>query len=130
LLVKEGIPLHCGEEGLRGDLEVARRLAGREIMGLRRSLVASNPGIIIALARIYRLDLLEELLRKDPCPEAVWKEVTVEGKPGREKVLRAGFIQKRKTGNKRLVVLLGGFADRVKRSDSTGTRTRCGPTTH
>lgn len=29
LLAKEGIPLHYGEEELREDLEVARRLAGK-----------------------------------------------------------------------------------------------------
>ena len=39
LLVKDGIPLHYGEEELKEDLEVAKRLAGRnkEIMDLSAS---------------------------------------------------------------------------------------------
>jgi len=82
-------------------------------MELRRSfLVASNSSIIIALARICHLDLLENLFKKVIVPEAVWKEVAVEGKPGREKILRAGFIHVEKTGNKRLVAFLEEFVDR------------------
>jgi len=58
-------------------------------------LVVSNSSIIIALARICSLDLMEELFKRVIVPEAVWKEVTVEGKPGHEKVLRAGSIHDR-----------------------------------
>jgi len=46
--------------------------------------------IIIALARICRLDLMGKLFKKVFVPEAVWREVTVEGKPGREKIVRQG----------------------------------------
>jgi len=74
-------------------------------------LVVSNSSVIIALAKICRLDLLEKLFKKVIVPEAVWKEVTVEGKPGREKILRAGFIHVKKTGNKRLVAFLEEFVD-------------------
>ncbi len=74
-------------------------------------LVVSNSSIIIALARICHLDLMEKLFKKVIVPEAVWKEVIVEGKPGREKILRAGFIHMEKTGNKRLVALLEEFVD-------------------
>ena len=55
-------------------------------------IVISNSSVIIALARICRLDLLEKLFRKIVIPEAVWKEVTVADKPGSEKILKAGFI--------------------------------------
>ena len=75
-------------------------------------LVVSNSSIIIALARICHLDLMEKLFKKVIVPEAVWKELTVEGKPGREKILRAGFIHVEKTGNKRLVAFLEEFVDR------------------
>ena len=40
------------------------------------------------------------------------EEIIVEGKPGREKVLRIGFIHIEKTGNKRQVAFLEGFLDR------------------
>ena len=43
--------------------------------------VISNSSVIIALAKICRLDFLEKLFGKILVPEAVWKEVTVEGKP-------------------------------------------------
>ena len=74
-------------------------------------LVVSNSSVIIALARICRLDLLEKLFRKIIVPEAVWREIAVEGKPGREKILRAGFIHVKKADNKRLVALLEEFVD-------------------
>jgi len=73
--------------------------------------VVSNSSIIIALVRISRLDLLEKLFKKVIVPEAVWKEVTVEGKPGREKILRAGFIHVARVRNKRLALLLKEFVD-------------------
>jgi len=75
-------------------------------------LVVSNSSIIIALARICHLDLMGKLFKKVIVPEAVWKEVTVEGKPDREKILRAGFIHVEKMGNKRLVAFLEEFVDR------------------
>lgn len=74
-------------------------------------LVISNSSVIIAFARICRLDLLERLFGKVVVPEAVWREVTVEGKPGREKILRAGFIRVEEVRDKRLASLLKGFID-------------------
>jgi len=44
-------------------------------------------------------------------PEAVWREVTVEGKPGREKVLRAGFIRVEEVRDRRLAMLLKELVD-------------------
>ncbi len=38
---------------------------------------------------------LGEALWKDIVPEAVWEEVAVEGRFGREKILEAEFIQRR-----------------------------------
>ncbi len=75
-------------------------------------LVVSNSSNIIALARVCYLDLLEKLFRKIIVPEAVWEEVTVEGKPGHGKILRAVFIHVEKVGNERLVALLEEFVDR------------------
>ena len=81
--------------------------------GVKEELLAvSNSSIIIALARICHLDLMEKLFKEVIVPEAVWKEVTVEGKPGHEKIPRAGFIRVEKTGNRRLVALLEEFVDR------------------
>ena len=80
--------------------------------GAREELLAvSNSSIIIALARICRLDLMGKLFKKVFVPEAVWREVTVEGKPGREKIVRAGFIHVEEAGDKRLVALLEEFVD-------------------
>ena len=75
-------------------------------------LVVSNSTVIIALARICRLDLLKKLFRKILVPEAVWREITVEGKSGSEKIVRAEFIYVEKASNERLVAFLGEFVDR------------------
>ena len=74
-------------------------------------LVVSNSSIIIALARICRLDLMEKLFGKVIVPEAVWKEVTVEGKSGREKILKAGFIHVKKVRSRSLAAFLEEFVD-------------------
>ncbi len=74
-------------------------------------LVVSNSSVIIALARICRLDLLKKLFKKVILPEAVWREVIVEGKPSREKIIRAEFLHTEKTSNRRLVALLEEFVD-------------------
>ena len=74
-------------------------------------LVVSNSSVIIALARIFRLDLLEKLFGKILIPEAVWREIAAEGKPGHEKIMRANFIHIGKAGNRRLVTLLEEFVD-------------------
>ena len=74
-------------------------------------LAVSNSSVIIAFARICRLDLLEKLLRKVVVPETVWEEVAVEGKPGREKIVRSEFIYVARVRNKRLASLLKEFVD-------------------
>jgi len=74
-------------------------------------LVVSNSSVIIAFARICRLDLLERLFKRILVPEAVWKEITIEGKPGREKILRARFIHVEKASDRRLVAFLEEFVD-------------------
>jgi len=40
-------------------------------------IVVSNSSIIIALARIRRLDLLEKLFKKIIVPKAAWREVAI-----------------------------------------------------
>ena len=74
-------------------------------------IVVSNSSVIIALARICRLDLLEKLFGKIIVPKAVWREVTVGGKPGHEKVLRAGFIRVEEVHDRRLTMLLKELVD-------------------
>ena len=80
--------------------------------GKEELFIVSNSSVIIAFTRICRLELLEKLFKKVIVPEAVWKEVTVEGKPGREKILRAEFIQVEKAGDKRLITFLEEFVDK------------------
>jgi len=74
-------------------------------------LIVSNSSVIIALARICRLDLLERLFGRILVPEAVWREITVEGKPGSEKVRRARFIHVERVRSERLASLLKEFVD-------------------
>ena len=74
-------------------------------------LVVSNLSVIIAFARICRLDLLEKLFKKVIVPEAVWEGITVEGKPGRGKIVRTEFIHVEKAGDRRLVTFLEEFVD-------------------
>ena len=66
-------------------------------------------GVIIALARICRLDLLEKLFGEILVPDAIWREIVVEAKPGSEKIARAAFIHVEKASNRRLATLLEGF---------------------
>lgn len=93
---------------MQSDLQGEQRSSKAEKKEL---LVVSNLSAIIAFAKICRLDLLEKLFKKVIIPEAVWKEVTVEGKPGREKILRAGFIHVVRVHNKRLTLFLKEFVD-------------------
>jgi len=88
-----------------------RRRHGSNEVEEEKLLVVSNSSVIIALARICRLDLLERLFRKIIVPEAVWKEVTIEGKPGSEKVRRTGFIHVERVHSERLASLLKEFVD-------------------
>ncbi len=75
------------------------------------SIVVSNSSVIIALARACRLDLLERLFSKVLVPEAVWEEISVKGKPGSEKIEKAGFIRVKRARSKRLISLLEDFVD-------------------
>jgi len=77
----------------------------------KRLVVVSNSSVVIAFARICRLDILQKLFREILVPEAVWCEITVEGKPGSEKVKRADFIRAEKIRDKRLASLLKEYVD-------------------
>ncbi len=79
--------------------------------GEKEFLAISNSSVIIALARICRLDLLEELFGEILVPKAVWKEIIVEGKPGSEKIMESSFIRVEKVRNMRPVALLEEFID-------------------
>ncbi len=67
--------------------------------------------MIIALARACRLDLLERLFHEVLVPEAVWNEISVEDKPGSEKIVKAGFIRVERARNRGLVSLLEDLVD-------------------
>ena len=54
---------------------------------------------------------LGETLREILVPETVWKEVTVEGRLGSEKIVKANFICVERARNMRLVALLEEFVD-------------------
>ncbi len=72
-----------------------------------RLLVISNSSVIIALTRICFLDLLEKLFGEILVPEAVWQEVTMEGKPGSEKVRTADFMHVMEVVNGLRIKLVG-----------------------
>jgi len=55
---------------------------------------------------------LGEAFQENSCPEAVWKEIIVEGKPSREKVTRADFIRVEKADGRRLVALPEELVDK------------------
>ncbi len=74
-------------------------------------LVVSNSSVIIALARICRLDLLERLFGKILVPKIIWNEIAVEGRLGSEKIMKASFIRVEKVRNTRLTALLEEFVD-------------------
>jgi len=80
-------------------------------MQAKVSTVVSNSSVIIALARICYLELLGKLFSEVFVPETVWREVAVRGKPGSEKILRAGFIHVKKIHDVRFASLLKEFID-------------------
>ena len=67
-----------------------------------KPVAVSNSSVIVAFAKICRLDILEKLFHEILVPEAVWHETSVEGKPGSEKIMRANFIYVKKVHNERL----------------------------
>lgn len=71
-------------------------------------MVVSNASPLINLARIGKLDLLRELYGEITIPEAVWKEVVIEGnsQPGAEEVKTAAWIKRQIAANRQLVQAL------------------------
>ncbi len=67
--------------------------------------VVSDASALINLARIGELDLLRRLYGELLIPEAVWREVVVEGagQPGAEEVGAASWIETRDVANENLV---------------------------
>ena len=68
-------------------------------------IIVSNSSPLINLARIGRLSLLHQLYSELTVPEAVWREVVVEGagKQGSDAVKSASWIKKKTVGNIQLV---------------------------
>jgi hypothetical protein len=67
--------------------------------------VVSNASPLINLARIGKLDLLHDLYGELTIPEAVWREVVVEGagQPGADEVKGATWIKRHAVTNRQLV---------------------------
>lgn len=67
--------------------------------------VVSNASPLITLARIGKLDLLHDLYGEFTIPEAVWREVVVEGagQPGADEVKGATWIKMHAVANRQLV---------------------------
>ncbi len=87
-----------------------RRSRGRA--GKRKNLtVVSNFSVIVAFAKIGRLDILKKLFKEVLVPRSVWFEATVKDKPGSENISRAGFIRVKEVHDGRLVSLLEEFID-------------------
>jgi predicted nucleic acid-binding protein len=70
--------------------------------------VVSDSSPLINLARIGRLDLFPQLYDKLVVPEAVWREVVVEGvgQSGAKEIEAASWIQVRPAANRELVQAL------------------------
>ena len=70
--------------------------------------IVSNASPLINLARIGKVDLLHQLYGKLFIPEAVWREVVVDGagQPGADEVEKAAWIEKREVVNTQLVQAL------------------------
>lgn len=70
--------------------------------------IVSNASPLINLARIGKLDLLRELYGRLLIPEAVWREVVVDGagQPGADEVEGIVWIERRAAKNKQLLQAL------------------------
>jgi predicted nucleic acid-binding protein len=70
--------------------------------------VVSNASPLINLSRIGRLGLLSQLYGELTVPEAVWREVVLEGaeQPGAKEIERASWIRVRSVTNRELVQAL------------------------
>lgn len=84
----------------------------QEVSSVKEELLTvSDSSVIIALAKICRLDLLEKLFEEILVPEAVWREIAVEGKLGSRKIMEASYIRVEKLRNVRLATLFKEFVD-------------------
>jgi predicted nucleic acid-binding protein len=70
--------------------------------------IVSNASPLINLARIGQLDLLPQLYGELTAPDAVWREVVLEGagQPGAEEIETASWIQVQSATNRELVQAL------------------------
>ncbi len=76
-------------------------------------IVVSNASPLVGLASIRQLDLLKQLYGKVHIPEAVWREVVINGagQPGSTEVENAGWIKRHQVANTRLVQSLLQYLD-------------------
>lgn len=67
--------------------------------------VVSNASPLINLARIGKLGLLRDLYEELTIPDAVWREVVLEGagQPGADEIESAAWILRQAAGNRELV---------------------------
>ncbi len=75
--------------------------------------VISNSSPLINLSIIGRLNLLERKFSEIIIPEAVWREVVVDGvgKPGAKEVEQAGWIKVHDVKDRKLVISLKQYLD-------------------
>lgn len=75
--------------------------------------VISNSSPLINLSIIGRLNLLERKFSEIIIPEAVWREVVVDGvgKPGTKEVEQAGWIKVHDVKDRKLVISLKQYLD-------------------
>ena len=75
--------------------------------------VISNSSPLINLSIIGRLNLLERKFSEIIIPEAVWREVVVDGvgKPGTKEVEQAGWIKVHDVKDRELVISLKQYLD-------------------
>jgi predicted nucleic acid-binding protein len=71
-------------------------------------IVVSNASPLIGLASIGQLNLLKQLYGEIHIPEAVWREVVIDGagQPGANEVNKADWIKRRGVSNRQLVLAL------------------------
>ena len=71
-------------------------------------IVVSDASPLIGLASIGQLDLLKQLYEEIHIPEAVWREVVIDGvrQPGADEVKKADWIRRRDVSNRQLVLAL------------------------
>jgi len=124
LLGSRGIPVHYDVEDYDEDL--ATRGVGPVVI------VVSYASALINLARIGELGLLHRLYGLLMIPQAVWREVVVEGagQPGADEVSAASWIEATEVTNEHLIRALRQDLDAGEAGHCAGAGARVRPSDH